>query len=74
MNRRIGARLERLEHQVGAAPDLTQETKEYGTRVWSVPGFRAYGQDTPDGARLAVVGGPQPLVYEVVGVALGDLR
>jgi len=73
MNRKIGARLERLEQHIGTTPDLTAEADRYGARLWSVPGCRAYGRDTPDGARLAVVGPVGPVVYEVAGVSLGDL-
>lgn len=73
MNRRLGARLERLEHHVGASPDLAGEAARYGTRLWSVAGSRAYGQDTQAGARLAVVGPTGPLVYELAGLSLGDL-
>ena len=73
MNRRIGARLERLENHIGTTPDLAGEAARYGTRLWVVPGGRCYGQDTPVGARLAVVGAGGPLVYEVTSVALGDL-
>jgi hypothetical protein len=72
-HRRIGARLERLESHVGSAPDLAEETERHGTRLWSAPGARCYGQDTPHGARLALVGAGAPLVYEVAGVDLGDL-
>lgn len=73
MSRRLGARLERLEDRIGTTPDLAAEADRYGTRLWSVPGRRCYGQDTPDGARLAVVGAGTPLVYEIVGIDLGDL-
>lgn len=73
MNRRIGARLERLEQHIGTSPDLVGEANRYGTRLWAVPGRRCYGQDTPNGARLAVVGAGGTVVYEVAGVALGDL-
>lgn len=72
-HRRIGARLERLEERFGTTPDLTAEAAQYGTLLWSVPGRRCYAQDLPDGARLQVVGAAGPLVYEVTGVALGDL-
>jgi hypothetical protein len=65
--------LERLESHVGSAPDLAAEAERHGTRLWSVPGARCYGQDTPHGARLAVVGTASPLVYEVASVGLGDL-
>jgi hypothetical protein len=73
MNRKIGARLERLEQHLGTTPDLTAETALYGPRLWSVPGYRCYAQDGPDGARLAVVGAAGTTVYEVVGVSLGSL-
>ncbi|MET8169297.1 hypothetical protein ABZT34_34450 [Streptomyces sp. NPDC005329] len=73
MKRRLGARLERLEHHVGASPDLAREVQQYGARLWSMTGCRAYGQDTPDGARLAVVAPHGSLVYELAGVRLGDL-
>ncbi|MET9056761.1 hypothetical protein ABZX99_02945 [Streptomyces antibioticus] len=73
MNRKFSARLARLESHVGTAPDLTREAAEHGDLIWSSFGSRAYGQNTPDGARLAVVGPAGTTVYEVVGVALGDL-
>jgi hypothetical protein len=73
MNRKLGARVERLETRVGAAPDVAAEAGRYGRRLWSVPGFRAYGADSAGGARLAVAGPAGSLVYEVVGVPLGDL-
>lgn len=73
MNRKIGARLERLEQHIGTSPDLDAETALYGPRLWSAPGYRCYAQDAPDGARLAVVGPTGTTVYEVVGVTIGDL-
>jgi hypothetical protein len=73
MSRKLGARLERLEQHIGTSPDMAAEADRYGTRLWSVPGRRCYAQDTPDGARLAVVGAGGPLVYEIAGIDLGDL-
>ena len=73
MNRRIGARVERLESRVGAIPDLAAEASQYGAPLWSAPGTRCYGQDTPAGARLAIVGPAGTVVYEVAGVPLGAL-
>ncbi|SBT91384.1 hypothetical protein GA0115233_103016 [Streptomyces sp. DI166] len=73
MTGKLTTRLERLESRVGAVPDLAGETRQHGPLLWSVPGCRAYARDTATGARLTVVGGPQPLVYEVPGVTLADL-
>ncbi|MFC4500669.1 MULTISPECIES: hypothetical protein [Streptomyces] len=73
MNRRLNGRLERLERHLGTTPDLDAETALYGPRRWSVPGYRCYAQDAPNGARLAVVGAAGSVVYEVVGVSLGSL-
>jgi hypothetical protein len=72
-HRRMGARLERLESRVGSVPDLASEAERHGRRLWSVAGTRAYGLDTPAGARLAVVGAAGALVYEVPGVSLAEL-
>lgn len=73
MNRRYGVRLTRLESQVGPpATDLAAEAEQYGQLLWSRPGVRCYTHQGPDGARLALVGG-QPLVYELLGVDVGDL-
>jgi hypothetical protein len=74
MNRRLGARVERLEQHVGASPDLVVEAARHGAALWSVAGTRAYCQDAPGGTRLAVVGPHGAVVYEVAGMALGDLR
>ncbi|MGW3846897.1 hypothetical protein [Streptomyces fagopyri] len=74
MNRRLSSRLERLEQQVGGSPDLAGETARYGQQLWSVAGARAYAQDTPDGARLSVVGPSGTVTYAVPGMQLGDLR
>ncbi|MGW1669008.1 hypothetical protein [Streptomyces sp. NPDC002324] len=72
--RKISARLERLEECIGTAPDLARERVEHGGLIWSVAGSRAYGQDTPAGARLAFVGpAGTTVVYEVAGVTLADL-
>lgn len=73
MNRKISTRLERVEQHIGTAPDLGAEAGRHGTRLWSVPGRRCYGQDTQGGARLAVVGPGGTLAYEVVGVPLAEL-
>lgn len=74
MKHKISARLERLEHHLGNAPDLPAELAQHGDRLWSAPGYRAYARDTSDGARLAVVGPHGAVTYEVAGVTLGDLR
>ncbi|MFJ4623067.1 hypothetical protein [Streptomyces sp. NPDC088812] len=74
MTRKISARLERLEQHIGASPDLAGEAERYGTCIWSTAGVRAYGHDAPAGARLAVVGPHGGVVYELAGMALGDLR
>ncbi|MEU6244829.1 hypothetical protein [Streptomyces sp. NPDC047024] len=73
MTRKLGARLERLEQQVGGSPDRAAESREHGRPLWSVPGWRAYGQDRMGGARLAVVGPAGVTAYEVAGVTLEDL-
>ncbi|MYV42915.1 hypothetical protein GT030_29630 [Streptomyces sp. SID1328] len=73
MNRHLGMRLARLENQMGTGPDLAGETERYGAPLWSATGTRAYGQDTPDGAQLAIVSPHGSVVYEVAGVSLGDL-
>ncbi|GAB2946647.1 hypothetical protein [Streptomyces heilongjiangensis] len=73
MNRRLSGRLARLEHHLGTAPDLARERAEHGGLIWSSASSRAYGQDTPAGARLAVVGPAGATVYEVAGVTLADL-
>jgi hypothetical protein len=74
MNRRLSGRLERLEAQAGATPDVAAETARYGPPLWSLAGCHAYGQNTEDGARLAVVGPSGTVAYEIAGIALGDLR
>lgn len=73
MNRRLSGRLERLESHIGSVPDLVGEARQHGAPVWSVAGFRAYGQDAAEGARLAIVGPVGTVVYEVAGISLGDL-
>lgn len=75
MSRRYGARLTRLEDQLaGPAVDLAAEAARFGVLEWSACGVRCYSQQTPAGARLAVVGAAGPLVYEMPGITLGDLR
>lgn len=75
MSRKYGARLTRLEGQlIGPVVDLAAEAARYGELQWSVDGSRCYVQQTDAGSRLAVVGAPAPLVYELVAVDVRDLR
>lgn len=75
MTRRIGARVARLESErPPALADLVSEAARFGTLAWSARGWRLYTEQTPAGARLAVIGGVRPLLYEVLGIDVEDLR
>ncbi|MFR0358637.1 hypothetical protein [Streptomyces sediminimaris] len=51
-----------------------RDTAELGALVWSAGGQRAFERQDADAWRLTIVGGGSRVVYEVLGLALGDLR
>ncbi len=63
-----------LEHGRPGERSAAEEAARFGVLLWDVGGRRAYERQEAGAYRLSLVGAGSVLTYEVLGVALGDLR